>query len=137
MDIMGWIIVGAIVGAIIAVFTFLAKKNSEQNSELVGELTEEQKERLKATYVRFVEGKKAEWTQEGMVARMIDKGGKYALKVLWCNKVIRDNALGDIQYADISVSKEEAEAHGLKTGDFVKVYIAPEKTLGGFRILFD
>jgi len=137
MDIMTWIIAGAIVGAIIAVFAFFVKKSAVQNDELVGELTEEQKGRLKATDVRFVEGKKAEWIQDGMIAKMIDKGGKYALKVLWCNKVIRNATLGEIQYADVSIKKEEAETHGLKTGDFVKLYIAPEKTVGSVRVIFD
>lgn len=58
-------------------------------------------------------------------------------KVLWYNKVIPNNLYEQIQDGDLAVSKEEKENHNLKVGDFVKVYIAPEKTVGSFKIIFD
>ena len=41
-----------------------------------------------------------------------------------------------IAIADASIKKSEQEEHDLKVGDFVKLYIAPEKTVGSVKIVF-
>lgn len=134
---MPYVIAGAIVGAFIGVIAYFAKKGETDRQNWVENLTEDQKNRLQATEVKFVEGKKNEWTQEGMICNMVEKGNKFACKVLWYNKVIPNNLYEQIQDGDLAVSKEEKENHNLKVGDFVKVYIAPEKTVGSFKIIFD
>ena len=42
-----------------------------------------------------------------------------------------------ITIADTSITKAEQEAHNLKIGDIVKMYFAPEKTIGRVKIIFD
>lgn len=41
------------------------------------------------------------------------------------------------EIADTSITKVEQEAHNLKIGDNVKMYLAPEKTVGSVKIFFD
>ncbi len=60
------------------------------------------------------------------------------MKILWNNSVISGGGdqLNKITYGDCSLKKSEVEEHNLKTGNFVNVYIAPEKTIGSFKIVF-
>jgi hypothetical protein len=129
-------IVGAVVGAFIGVICYFAKKEGKKLDEMLATTTDEQKSRLTATEVSFVEGKNNEWYQEGMIADMVDKGNKYAVKILWYNKVLQNAEYEKITFGDTSLSKEDAEKNNIKVGDFVKVYIAPEKTVGCFKIVF-
>ena len=51
-------------------------------------------------------------------------------------KIIFLNVTYDqLQYGDTSLSKDDVEKNGLKVGDFVKVYVAPAKTSGCFKII--
>lgn len=122
-------------GAFIGIILFFSKKENKKLEEMVSNLSEEQKNKLAATDIKFVEGKNDEWFQEGMIGEMIDKGNKFAIRVLWHNKVIQNATYDQLQYGDTSVSKDEVEKNGLKVGDFVKVYVAPAKTVGSFKIV--
>jgi hypothetical protein len=132
---MEYIIGGFIVGVFIVVVFFFLKKENQKLEEMVANLNEEQKNELSLTDVKFIEGKNDEWIQNGMIGEMVDKGNKFAIKVLWHNRVIQNATYDQIQYGDTSLSKEEVEKNGLKVGDFVKVYIAPAKTSGSFKII--
>ena len=132
---MEYIIGGVIVGVFIVVVFFFLKKENQKLEEMVANLNEEQKNELSLTDVKFIEGKNDEWIQNGMIGEMVDKGNKFAIKVLWHNRVIQNATYDQIQYGDTSLSKEEVEKNGLKVGDFVKVYIAPAKTSGSFKII--
>lgn len=132
---MEYIIGGLIVGVFIVVVFFFSKKENQKLEEMVANLNEEQKNELALTDVKFIEGKNDEWIQSGMIGEMVDKGNKFAIRVLWHNKVIQNATYDQIQYGDTSLSKEEVEKNGLKVGDFVKVYIAPAKTSGSFKII--
>ena len=122
-------------GVFIVVVFFFLKKENQKLEEMVANLNEEQKNELSLTDVKFIEGKNDEWIQNGMIGEMVDKGNKFAIKVLWHNRVIQNATYDQIQYGDTSLSKEEVEKNGLKVGDFVKVYIAPAKTSGSFKII--
>ncbi|HJJ04670.1 MAG TPA: hypothetical protein OIM45_02145 [Clostridiaceae bacterium] len=132
---MEYIIGGFIVGVFIVVVFFFLKKENQKLEEMVANLNEEQKNELSLTDVKFIEGKNDEWIQNGMIGEMVDKGNKFAIKVLWHNRVIQNATYDQIQYGVTSLSKEEVEKNGLKVGDFVKVYIAPAKTSGSFKII--
>ncbi len=132
---MEYIIGGFIVGVFIVVVFFFLKKENQKLEEMVANLNEEQKNELSLTDVKFIEGKNDEWIQNGMIGEMVDKRNKFAIKVLWHNRVIQNATYDQIQYGDTSLSKEEVEKNGLKVGDFVKVYIAPAKTSGSFKII--
>lgn len=134
---MEYVIMFAVIGALAGVVVVLAKKSNEKLKEMISNLSDEQKNKLALTEVNFVEGKDNEWIQEGMIAQMDEKGNKVAMKILWHNKVIQNNFYDQIEYGDTSLSKEEVEKHNLKVGDFVKVKIAPEKSIGSFVIIFD
>lgn len=132
---MEFIIGVLVVGAFIGLIVFFLKKENNKLKELVGNLNEEQKNKLALTDVKFVEGKNDEWIQEGMIGEMKDKGYKYAIRVLWHNKVIQNATYDQLQYGDTSLSKKDVESNGLKVGDFVKVRVAPAKTSGCFKII--
>lgn len=132
---MEFIIGVLVVGAFIGLIVFLLKKEHKKLEEMISNLNEEQKNKLALTDVKFVEGKKDEWIQEGMIGEMRDKGNKFAIRVLWHNKVIQNATYDQLQYGDTSLSKDDVEKNGLKVGDFVKVYIAPAKTSGCFKII--
>lgn len=132
---MEFIIGVLVVGAFIGLIVFFLKKENNKLKEMVGNLNEEQKNKLALTDVKFVEGKNDEWIQEGMIGEMKDKGYKYAIRVLWHNKVIQNATYDQLQYGDTSLSKKDVESNGLKVGDFVKVRVAPAKTSGCFKIL--
>jgi len=132
---MGYVIMFLVIGALVGVVVFFMKKENKKLEEMVGILTEEQKNKLALTDVKFVEGKKNEWTQEGIIGEMIDKGNKYAIRVLWHNKVIQNATYNQLEYGDTSLSKEDVEKNGLKVGNFVNIYIAPAKTAGSFKII--
>lgn len=134
---MAYVIAGVIIGVFIGVIAYFAKKGEVERQKILASITEEQKTRLESTEVKFIEGKNNEWTQEGMICNMVDKGNKYACKILWYNRVIQNNLYKQIQDGDLTINKNEAVSHNLKTGDFVKVYIAPEKTVGSFKIIFE
>ncbi len=133
---MVYVVAAVIVGAIIGIFFMLAKKQAESLNEMVSNITEEQKNKLESTDVNFIDNKN-EWIQQGMVYEVKDKGNNVALKVLWHNKVIQNNTYNFIEYADVTIKKSEQEEHNLKYGDFVKMHIAPEKTIGTVKILWD
>lgn len=132
---MEFIIGVLVVGVFIGLIVFFLKKENNKLKELVGNLNEEQKNKLALTDVKFVEGKNDEWIQEGMIGEMKDKGYKYAIRVLWHNKVIQNATYDQLQYGDTSLSKKDVESNGLKVGDFVKVRVAPAKTSGCFKII--
>ena len=132
---MVYVIVGAIVGAFIGVIAVIAKKDSKERDEMVSNLTEDQKNRLMATEVEFVE--ESAWVQEAQVAKVVDKGGKLSLRLLWYNKTMENNEFQTITIADTTITKAEQDAHSLKVGDFVKMYFAPEKTVGSVKIVFE
>ncbi len=131
---MSYVIIGVILAVFVAVVYVIAKKDSRERDEMVSKLTDEQKERLMSTEVEFVE--KNAWTQEAMVAKIVDKGGKFDVRLLWYNKTLGNNEAETITIADASIKKAEQEEHDLKVGDFVKMYIAPEKTVGSVKIVF-
>lgn len=132
---MEFIIGVLVVGAFIGLIVFFLKKENNKLKEMVGNLNEEQKNKLALTDVKFVEGKNDEWIQEGMIGEMKDKGYKYAIRVLWHNKVIPNATYDQLQYGDTSLSKKDVESNGLKVGNFVKVRVAPAKTSGCFKII--
>ena len=129
--IIGIIIFGLIIGAIV----YFVKKENKKIEQLKSQLTEEEKNKLSLTEVKFIEGKNNEWIQDGLIAEINEKKNKYTIKVLWYNSVIPNNFLNNIEYGDTTLSKEEVINNNLKKGDFVKLYIAPEKTIDGFKII--
>lgn len=129
--IIGIIIFGLIIGAIV----YFVKKENKKLEQLKSQLTEEEKNKLSLTEVKFIEGKNNEWIQDGLIAEINEKKNKYTIKVLWYNSVIPNNFLNNIEYGDTTLSKEEVINNHLKKGDFVKLYIAPEKTIDGFKII--
>lgn len=132
---MEFIIGVMVVGAFIGLIVFFLKKEHNKLEEMVENLNEEQKNKLALTDVKFVEGKNDEWIQEGMIGEMKDKGHKYAIRVLWHNKVIRNATYDQLQYGNTFLSKKDVESNDLKVGDFVKVHVAPAKTSGCFKII--
>ncbi len=131
---MEYVIIGAIVGAFVAVIVAVAKKDSKERDEMVSKLSDEQKDRLKSAEVETVE--KNAWVQEAMVAKMTEKGGKYSVRLLWYNKTLNNNEFNMITLADTSITKAEKEEHDIQVGSFVKMYFAPEKTVGSVKIVF-
>lgn len=124
-----------IVAVIILFFIVWAIKDRKRLEGYVSELSEEQKEILKVTEVRGVDGKKNAWTQTGLIWEVkVKNEHKVALVVLWYNTVIQNATFEKICHADINVKKEEFDSHGLKKGDFVKIYMDPEK---GAKLVFD
>ena len=132
---MEYVIAGLIVGVFIGGVIFFIKKENKKLEEMISNLSNEQKNKLALTDIKFVEGKNDEWIQEGMIAEMRDKGNKFAIKVLWHNKVIQNAAYDQLEYGDTALSKKDVERTGLKVGDFVSVYIAPAKVSGSFKII--
>lgn len=131
----GYLIIGAILGIFVAVIVVISKKDAKELEEFVAKLSEEQKKQLMEAEVNFVE--EEAWVQEAFVAKMTDKGGKYDVRLLWYNKTMNNNESQEITIADANLKKEEQEAHNVKVGDFVKLYIAPNKTVGSVKIVFD
>lgn len=132
---MAYIIALLVVGVGIGVLIFFLKKEHKKLEEMVSNLNENQKNKLALTDIKFVEGKNDEWIQDGMIGEMKEKGNKYAIKILWHNKVIQNATYDQIQYGDTSLSKKDVEKKGLKVGDYVKIYIAPAKTYGCLKII--
>lgn len=132
---MEFIIGVLVVGALIGLIVFFLKKENNKLEEMISNLSDEQKNKLALTDVKFVEGKNDEWIQEGMIGEMRDKGNKFAIKVLWHNKVIQNATYDQLQYGDTSLSKDDVEKNGLQVGDFVRVYVAPAKASGCCKII--
>ena len=131
---MAYVIAGLVVAVFVAVVFFIAKKDSGERNQMVADLTEEQKNFLMATEPEFVE--ENAWVQDALVAKVTEKGGKFDIRMLWYNKTMQNNEYETITIADASIKKAEQEAHNLKVGDAVKLYIAPEKTVGSVKIMF-
>ncbi|MCR5476419.1 MAG: hypothetical protein K6E92_02200 [Lachnospiraceae bacterium] len=131
---MGYVIGGLIVAAIVVVCVLVAKKDAKEKDEMVAKLTPEQKSRLMEAKPDFVE--ESAWVQEAMVAKITEKGSKCDLRLLWYNTTLGNNENGEITIADASVTKAQQTEHDLKVGDFVKLYIAPEKTVGSVKVVF-
>ena len=131
---MGYVIIGAVIGAFVAAVFAIAKKDAKERDEMVSKLSDEQKERIMNAEPDFVE--QNAWVQEAMVAKIVEKGTKLDLRLLWYNTTIGNNENNSITIADASISIKEQEEHNVKVGDFVKLYIAPEKTVGSVKIVF-
>lgn len=124
---MEYVIAILVVGVFAAVIYFWMKKENKDMRGMVAELNDAQKADLMNNQVQGFDPAHNTWMQRGMIARATDKGNKMALKVLWFNTVIQNATLNDFQYADISVPKAEYQAHNLKEGDMVKMFINPNK----------
>ncbi len=122
---MAYVIGGVILGVFVAVIVVLMKKDAKECSEMVEKLTEAQKKQLMETKEDFSE--RAAWTQDAIIGKMVEKGDKYNVRLVWYNKVYENNEYQTFTIADASLSKAEQDAHQLKVGDIVKLYIAPEK----------
>ena len=132
---MGYVIVGAIIGAFVGVCFAIAKREGKAKEALEAQLTYEQKERLMNTEVNFVE--ESAWIQEAIVAKMVEKGSKFDIRLLWYNKTLGGDDLSNkFTIADASLKKAEQQEHDVKVGDIVKLYMAPEKTIGSVKIVF-
>ncbi len=129
------IIIIIIIGGLGGLFYYFYKKTNELVAELIASLSEEQKNRLASTDVIF-EGTN-EWTQDAIIAKVIDKGNKVSLKLLWFNKTIQNNYYNKLEIAEMSISKKEFIDHNLAEGSFVKLHIAPEKTIGSTTIRYE
>ena len=132
---MAYVIAGLVIAVFVAVVFFVAKKDANERNEMVAELTEEQKNFLMATEPEFVE--ENAWVQDALVAKVTEKGGKFDIRMLWYNKTMQNNEFETITIADASIKKAEQEEHNLKAGDAVRLYIAPEKTVGSVKIMFN
>ena len=131
---MEYAIIGAIIGAFVAVVFAIAKKDSRERDEMVSKLSEEQTNYLMSTEVKFVE--QNAWVQLAMVAKIVEKGGKFDVRMLWYNKTLENNEYQTITIADATITKAEQREHDLRVGDFVTMYFAPEKTVGSVKIVF-
>ena len=131
---MVYLIVGLIVAVLVVVVVLIAKKDANERNEMVSRLTEEQKAFLMETEPEFVE--KNAWVQDAIVAKIQDKGSKIDIRLLWYNKTMENNEYKTITIADASIKKAEQAKHQLRIGDAVKLYIAPEKTVGSIKIVF-
>lgn len=87
---MEYIIAVVLFAIVIGIAMFFVKKEQEKLKEMEGSLSDEQKNKLALTEVKFVEGKNDEWIQDGIIGEMTEKGNKFAIKVLWHNKVIQN-----------------------------------------------
>ncbi len=131
---MSYLIIGLIIAVFVVVVFLIAKKDAAERNEMVSKLTDEQKEFLQATEPEFVESNA--WVQDALVAKIQDKGAKFDIRLLWYNKTMENNEYQTITIADASIKKAEQEEHNLKIGDAVKLYIAPEKSVGSIKIVF-
>ncbi len=132
---MEYIISFLVVAVFIGVIAIWIKKEHEICKNLVSNLTEEQKKELEDNQIENFDSKKHTWIQKAMIAEVTVKGeNKVALKVLWYNTIIQNATLNQFQYADISMKKTEFDSKGLKQGDFVKMFMDPEK---GAKIVTD
>lgn len=131
---MSYVITGLVIAIFVVVGLIISKKDAKERDEMVSKLSEEQKEYLETTEVEFV-GKNA-WIQDALVGKMVDKGAKTDLRLLWYNKTIENNEYETITIADASIKKSEQKAHNLRVGDAVKMYFAPEKTTGRVKVVF-
>lgn len=131
---MAYLIGGVILAVVVVVVVMIAKKDNAERNEMVANLTEDQKNRLMSTEVEKVEP--VAWVQDAMVAKVTDKGSKIDLRLLWYNKTYQNNEYETITIADASIKKSEQEEHNLQVGDFVKLYIAPEKSVGSVKVMF-
>ncbi len=131
---MEYAIIGAIIGAFVAVVFKIAKKDSAERDVMVSNLSEDQKNYLMSTEVKFVE--QNAWVQIAMVAKIVEKGNKFNVRMLWYNKTLENNEYQTITIADASITKAEQREHDLRVGDFVTMYFAPEKTVGSVKIVF-
>ena len=132
---MGYVIIGAVIGAFVAAVFAIAKKDAKERDEMISKLSNEEKERIMKAEPQFVE--ENAWVQEAYVAKIVEKGSKSDVRLLWYNTTMNNNENDTITIADASISKADKEAHDVKVGDFVKLYIAPEKTVGSVKIVFD
>lgn len=132
---MGTLIAVIIVVVFISIFFIWAKKDKERLDGFVSSLSTEQKEKLANTEIQAVEGEKNAWVQDGLICKVnVKNENKVALVVLWYNKLIQNDTFNQIQHADINMKKAIFDEHKLKEGDFVKIYIDPEKSA---KIIFE
>ena len=124
-----------IIGGLGGLFYYFLKKTNKLQAELIASLSDEQKNKLADTDIVFEE--KNEWTQDAIITKVIDKGNKVSLKLLWFNKTIHNNFYNNFEIAEMSISKKEFIDHNLAEGSFVKLHIAPEKTIGGTTIRYE
>lgn len=128
-------LIGVGVCAVLAIVIVIVGKNDQKEcQEFVSRLTGQQVDFLKGTDPQFVE--KDAWVQDAIVAKMTDKGNKISLRLLWYNTVLQNNEYQKITIADTSISASEQQSHNLKVGDSVKMYFAPEKTVGSVKVVW-
>ena len=116
-----------IVGIVIGIFFVLAKKENEESDKLISTLTEEQINVLKSSEVFSVDGKACAYVCTAMVAKIVDKGNKVAISLLYNDKFRMGATFNKITCASSKITKVEQEKYNLKVGDFVKICIDFDK----------
>ena len=116
---MGYVIIGAVIGAFVAAVFAIAKKDAKERDEMISKLSNEEKERIMKAEPQFVE--ENAWVQEAYVAKIVEKGSKSDVRLLWYNTTMNNNENETITIADASISKADKEAHNVKVGDFVQL----------------
>ena len=122
LEILGGLIIA---GVAIAILFVLAKKDNEEGTKLISDLTEEQINILKSADV--IPSSNNEFVCTAMVAKIVEKGSKVSIRLLYVNKITLGGDYNKITFADSKIKKEEQEKYNLKTGDFVKININFDK----------
>lgn len=116
-----------IMGVIVLVVFLLIKKQGKTQQTLEAAMTQEQKDRLLRTQPVAPPAGKGGFTIEALIVEMQDKGSKYFTRLMWHNTVIPNNYMNKLMLAELNVPKEQADARGLKVGDYVQFWLDPEK----------
>lgn len=109
---------------IVLVYIYLWEKN--RNAKLEAEVPESVKAELAILEVEPVPSKKWAWVQKAYIADMRESGAKAVLRVMLNNAELPGGGEVGNTFTTIRVSKEEAAAHGLAVGSFVRIMIEPE-----------
>ena len=112
--------------AIVLIVKLFKKMGIKATNKLAETLTEEQIDKLKENKVDQVEA--LTWSQLGMICEVQESKRRVYLKVIWYNSVVINKQYFKFRYSDITMSRKEYETMGLQKGNYVRIYLAPNRS---------
>ncbi|NEG69473.1 hypothetical protein [Bifidobacterium choloepi] len=124
---MQYLVLLLVVVVVVLIFALSGNRGVDKIEASFEDVTDEQYAILKDSLIEVVSKDEHIWNQVGLVSSIKPHGAKDTVRVLWFNKVIRNDSYGQIAIAQMFISKKTVKDHDLHVGDYVSLRLDAQR----------